>query len=226
MKREDGRKPEEMRPLVIKAGVVPNANGSALVQMGKTTAIAAVYGPRILHPKRLQVTDRAYLRAVYRMVPFSTKERVRPGPSRRTMEICKVTRQSLEPAVCLEEFPKSVIDVFIDIIQADAGTRTAGINAASVALADAGVPMKDMVASVAAGKIDKEYVLDLSGTEEETTACDLPLAYMPRKKGITLFQMDGNVSAEDAKKIIKLAIKGCEAIHKKQKEALKKRWIK
>ena len=226
MKREDGRKADEMRPLVIKAGVVPNANGSAFVQMGKTTALAAVYGPRPLHPKHMQVSDRAYLRTIYRMVPFSTKERCRPGPSRRSIEICKVTRQALEPAVYLEEFPKATIDVFIDVIQANAGTRTAGINAASVALADAGIPMRDLVASIAGGKIEKEYVLDLSGTEEEITACDMPIAYMPKNRKITLFQMDGDVSAEDAGKIIKLAIKGCEAIYQKQKEALRKHWIK
>jgi len=226
MKRENGRKADELRPLVIKAGVVPNANGSGFVQMGKTTAIAAVYGPRPLHPKHMQVTDKAYLRTVYRMVPFSTKERCRPGPSRRSVEICKVTRQALEPAVYLEEFPKTTIDVFIDILQADAGTRTAGINAASVALADAGIPMRDLVAAVAGGKIDKEYVLDLNGSEEETTACDLPVACMPRIRSITLFQMDGDIPPEDAKKIIKLALKGCETIYKKQKEALRKHWIK
>jgi exosome complex component RRP41 len=226
MERADGRKADELRPLVIKAGVVPNANGSALVSLGKTTAIAAVYGPRPFHPKRLQVFDRAILTTKYSMLPFSTKERVRPGPSRRSMEICKVTRQSLEPAIFLEEFPKTGIDVFIDIIQANAGTRTVGINAASVALADAGIPMRDLVASVAAGKIENEYVLDLAGKEEDTTACDLPIAYMPRKKQVTLMQLDGDLSAEDVKKVMQLAIKGCEQVYEKQKEALRKRWIK
>ena len=160
------------------------------------------------------------------MVPFSTDERVRPGPSRRSQEICKVTRESLEPVVCLEEFPKATIDIYINIMEADAGTRTAGINAASLALADAGIPMKDLVCAVAAGKIGKEFTVDLEGKEEDATACDLPIAYAPRTKKITLMQMDGDLSAKDAKDVVNVAVKACEEIYKKQKEALKERWMK
>jgi exosome complex component RRP41 len=226
MEREDKRKPDELRPLVIKAGVLPRANGSALVCLGKTMVVAAVYGPRSLFPKHRQVPNKALLQTTYNMVPFSTTERVRPGPSRRSREICKVTREALEPAIFLEEFPKAVIDVYIDVLQADSGTRTAGINAASVALADAGIPMRDLVASVAAGKIDNHFVLDLGGKEEEVSKCDMPIAYIPRSKEITLLQMDGSLSEKDVKEVMKLAIKGCEYIYKKQKEALRERWIK
>lgn len=224
MKRKNNRNAEEMRPVTMQAGVLKNADGSALVKLGRTIAIAAVYGPRPLHPRHLQVSDKAYLRTVYAMLPFSTEERIRPGPSRRSTEICKVTRQALEAAVYLEEFPKATIDVFINIIQADAGTRTAGINAASIALADAGIPMKDLVCSIAAGKIDDELVLDLEGKEEEATACDLPIAYMPRTKKLTLLQMDGNITTADAKKAIALAITGCERLYELQKKALIERW--
>lgn len=225
MKREDGRKPDEMRPLEIRAGVLKKANGSALVKLGKTIAIAAVYGPRETHPRHMTRPDKALLRCYYNMAPFSTKDRVRPGRSRRSTEIAKVTREALEPAVFLEEFPKASIDVFIEILQADAGTRTAGINAASVALADAGIPMRDLVTSIAAGRIDKTPTLDLAGKEEEETECDLPIAYMPREKKITLMQMDGDISQKDVKEVINTAIKACEDIYKKQKEALKKRWV-
>ncbi len=226
MKRENNRKPEELRPITIKVGVIKNADGSALVSLGKTTAIAAVYGPTSLHPKHLQLQNRAFLRTIYSMAPFSTTERVRPGPSRRSMEISKVIRQALESAVFLEEYPKTAINVYINIIQADSGTRTAGITAASVALADAGIPMRDLVAAVAAGKIDNEAVLDLEGKEEEISKCDLPIAYMPRKKEITLLQMDGNLNSKVIKEVINTAIKGCEIIYKKQKEALRAKWVK
>jgi exosome complex component RRP41 len=225
MKREDGRKADEIRPITIKAGVVPNAKGSAFVSLGSTTALAAVYGPGVLHPRRLQLPDRAFLKTVYNMVSFSTKERCRPGPSRRSKEICKVTREALEPVVFTEEFPKAGIQVYIDVIEANAGTRTAGINAASVALADAGIPMRGLVASVAAGKIGSEYVLDLAGKEEEETACDLPVAYIPEENKISLLQMDGDLPAKDAKKVIELAIKGCKQLYKEQRKALEKRWV-
>jgi exosome complex component RRP41 len=225
MTRLDKRKHDELRPIFMKVGVLQNANGSAIVKLGKTTAIAAVYGPRELFPKHLQSNDKALLKCHYAMAPFSTNERVKPGPSRRSSEISKVTRDSLMPAIFAEEFPRTTIDVYIVITQANAGTRTAGINAASLALADAGVPMRDLVASVAAGKIKNEYLLDLTGEEEEETECDLPIAYMPRQKKFTLLQMDGDVSKEDVKHIISLAVKGCEILYEKQKQALKEKWL-
>ncbi len=224
MKRKNDRKPGELRPIVAKVGVIPRADGSALFSMGRTTAIAAVYGPREMHPKRMQSADSAVLKTIYSMAPFSTSERVRPGPSRRSYEICKVTRQALEPAVFLEEFPKAGIYLFINIIEADAGTRTAGINAASLALADAGIPMRDLVTAAAAGKVGNDYFLDLEGKEEDETICDLPIAYMHNEKKVTLMQMDGDISPKDAKGVMDAAIKGCEIIYDIQKKALMEKW--
>jgi len=226
MKRIDGRKPEDMRDLEVEAGVLENATGSARVRMGRTIAVAGVYGPREMFPRRLQNAEKATLQLRYTMAPFSTDERVRPGRSRRGQEISLVAGKALDAAVFLDEFPKASIDVFVDIVQADAGTRTAAINAASVALADAGVPMKDIVCSVAVGKIDGTYVVDLAGKEEDASDCDLPIAYMPNQNKITLLQMDGNISREDLKNLLELAKKACEKINVAQKAALKKRWLK
>jgi len=226
MKRHDGRKPEDLRPMEITAGVLEKANGSAMVKMGRTVAVAGVFGPREMFPKRFQLFARASLQTKYTMIPFSTDERVRPGPSRRSKELTMVIRNALEPALFLEEYPKAAIDVFIDIIQADAGTRTAAINAASVALADAGVPMKDLVAAVAIGKIDGKYVVDLAGKEEDESDCDLPVALMARDGSITLLQMDGDLTKEDIKHMIKIAKEACLKINEMQKEALRKRWLK
>ena len=226
MKREDGRKADELRPIKMKVGVLKQADGSAMVTIGKTVAIAAAYGPRELNPRHRQESDRAILQCNYTMAPFSTKERVRPGPSRRSTEISKVTREALEPALFLKDFPRTTIDVYIVILQANAGTRTAGINAASLALADAGIQMRDLVTSIAAGKIEGHYMLDLTGDEEEVTDCDLPIAYMPREKKFTLLQMDGRISKEDMKNLIKLAVKGCETLYEHQKKALLEKWSK
>ena len=225
MKRNDGRKAEDLRPLEIKAGIIERADGSAMVKMGRTHALAAVYGPKELYPKFLQRPDKAVLQCKYSMAPFSTEDRVKPGFSRRSIEISKVMREALEPVIFLEEYPKTAIQVHVEILQADAGTRTAAINAAAVALADAGIPMRDLISSVSAGKIGNEYVLDLAGKEEEETDCDLPVAYSSRAKQITLLQMDGDLPTKDVKEVIKLAIKGCEQIYKEQKRALTERWM-
>lgn len=223
-KRLDGRKPDEQRPVKIEAGVLERADGSAYVEFGNSHALAAVYGPRELHPKHLVKPEQAVLRTRYDMIPFSVSDRKRPGPDRRSIEISKVTRESLEPVVFLEEYPKTGIDVFIEILQADAGTRCIGITAASVALADAGISMQDLVASCAAGKIEDTVVLDLTGEEDNNGQADLPVALAPREEQITLLQMDGLMTEQEFETGLKYAIDGCKNIYKAQKEALKRRY--
>ncbi|MEM1981321.1 MAG: exosome complex exonuclease Rrp41 [Candidatus Hadarchaeales archaeon] len=224
-RRLDGRLPDELRPLRIKAGILKRADGSAYIELGKNKILAAVYGPKEMHPRHLQQADVAVLRCRYNMAPFSVEERKRPGPDRRSMEISKVIREALEPVLFLHLYPRAVIDVFIEILQADAGTRTAGITAASVALADAGIPMRDLVAGISAGKVDGVVVLDLMKEEDQWGEADMPIAVMPRRKQITLLQMDGNLTPEEFRQALDLAFKGIEKIYEVQKEALKEKYL-
>jgi exosome complex component RRP41 len=136
-----------------------------------------------------------------------------------------VTREALESVIFLDEFPKTAIDVHIEVLQADASTRCVGINAAALALADAGVPMRDLVSACSAGIVDGKVVLDIAGKEDTEGELDLPIAYYPKKKQITLLQMDGLAKKETVKEIIELAIKGCEKIYEKQKEALRNKYM-
>src|SRR3989338_10435142 len=132
-RRLDGRKDDELRPMEAKVGVVPNAVGSASFRVGKTWAIAAVYGPRELFPRFLQDPKRGKLRCHYNMMPFSgSGERIRPGTNRRSQEIAMVMQKALEPVVDLSQYPNSVVDVFVELPQTDAGTRCAAISAASM----------------------------------------------------------------------------------------------
>jgi len=222
-KREDGRKFDELREISAKVGVIKRADGSAMFQIGDTIAIAAAYGPRELHPKFLQNPERAVLRCNYDMASFSVTERKKPGPSRRSVEISLVTEKALASVIDLELFPNTVIDVFIQIIQANAGTRCAGISAAAMALAHAGIPMRDMVAAVSVGKVGDKIVIDLDKHEEdfEEGATDIPVALTARNKEITLLQLDGEVTKDELMQAIKLARKGCEEIHNVQTQALK-----
>jgi len=224
--RLDGRKKYELRKIKMEVGVLKSADGSAYVEWGKNKIMAAIYGPREIHPKHLQKPDRAILRVRYNMAPFSVEERKKPGPDRRSVEISKVIRGALEPAVILELFPRTSIDIFIEVLQADAGTRVAGITAASLALADAGIPMKDLVAACAAGKIDGEIVLDLNKEEDNYGEADVPVAIMPIKNNITLLQMDGYLTREEFLEAAKLAIKGAKAVYQKQREALREKYLK
>lgn len=225
--RNDGRALNELRPMEAKVGVVKNAVGSAMFRIGKTIAIAAVYGPRELHPRFMQDPGRGLLRCNYNMMAFSgSGERVRPGPSRRSKEIGLVTEKALAPVLDLTEFPKTVVDVFIELIQTDAGTRCAGICAASMALADAGLKMKDLVCSVSGGIVGGTPVVDLDYSEESHAegAVDIPIAIMPRTGKVTLLQMDGELSKEELMKAIALAKDGCRQIYEVQKNALRAKY--
>lgn len=225
--RKDGRKFDEPRKIEAKAGVIPNADGSAYFKIGNTAAYAAVYGPRNLHPKFLQNPSTGILRCNYNMMPFSSSgERVRPGGSRRSKEISLVTKEALLPVLDLEEYPNSVVDVFIELPQTEAGSRCAGICAASMALADAGLAMKDLVCAVSVGKVDDKLVVDLDYSEEDYdgVVADIPIAMMPNQDKITLLQMDGLVSKDDLKKVLEMGKKVCKEIYEVQKKALKDKY--
>lgn len=224
VKRPDGRKTDEMRPIKAKVGVVPNADGSAMYQSGDTIAIAAVYGPRKMHPAHKQDPSKSVLRCTYNMNSFSVSDRIRPGFSRRSIEISKITEWALAPVVMLKKFPSTVVDVHINIIQADAGTRCAGINAASMALAHAGIPMKNLVTSISLGKLDKDLVVDLDKAEEDWEegegATDIPISMTGDGK-LTHIQLDGKINVKQLKEAIKLAKKSGSEIYEIQKQALK-----
>lgn len=219
--RIDGRKPEELRDLKMEVGILERADGSAMVELGNTRILAAVIGPRELHPQHLQDPRKAVLQVRYNLAPFAVEDRKRPGPSRRGKEIGLVTRRALEPVIELEEFPKTGIDVFVEVLEANASTRVTGITAASLALADAGVPMKGMVSACAVGKLEDTMVLDVAGEEDSYGKADIPVAMINGDEEVTLLQMDGDITQEDVKEGLKLAREGCKELYEEQKKTLK-----
>ncbi|MHA1616564.1 MAG: exosome complex exonuclease Rrp41 [Candidatus Njordarchaeales archaeon] len=225
-RRSDGRRWDELRPLRMQVRVLKRADGSALVEMGGTKVLAAVYGPRESHPRHLLPPDRAILRVAYRMATFSVEERKKPQPSRREIELSKVIREALEPALYLEEFPRTAIDVYTLVLQADGGTRTASINAASLALADAGIPMKGLVTAVAVGRIGNQVIIDLNDLEDKYGDADMPIAMIPATGEITLLQMDGTMPPDLFEEALKLAEKAIRIIHEEQRRALRERYIR
>lgn len=223
-KRPDGRKLDETRKMKAEVGIVPNADGSAMFSFGDTVAIAAVYGPKKMHPQHLQDSEKGTLRCTYNMLSFSVTDRIKPGPSRRSMEINNISEWALAPVVMIDQFPNTVVDVHINIIQANASTRCAGINAASLALAHAGIPMNDMVSSVSIGKLDKTLVVDVSKAEEDWEegegATDMPMSFTHDGR-LTHIQLDGKIKREQLKEAILMAKKATQEVYELQKKTLK-----
>lgn len=222
--RIDGRRLDELRPIKLEVGVLDKADGSAYIEQGKNKILVAVYGPREAHPKHIAMPERAVIRCRYHMAPFSVDERKSPAPSRREMELSKVIRESLEPVVLTDLYPRTTIDVFIEVLQSDGGSRCAGITAASLALADAGIPMRELVAACAVGKIQGKLALDLSDAEDKYGEADIPVAFVPNAGLITLLQMDGNLTLSEFDQGLSMALEACNTLHSMQRETLKKKF--
>jgi len=224
--RCDGRRIDEPRRIMIRAGVLHNANGSAYIEFGDNKIVAGVFGPRDVHPKHQSNAETGILRVRYHMQPYSVTERKRPAPSRREIEISKVIKEALLPAVMLERFPRTAVDVFVEILQADGGSRCAALDAAAVALADAGIPMRDMVSACAAGKVADTIVLDINNEEDQAGQADMPVAIMPNSGQVTLLQLDGVLTRDEYRKCIETGIAGCRLVYDIQKRALAERHFK
>ena len=125
----------------------------------------------------------------------------------------------------LEGFPRTVVDVFIEILQADGGSRCAALDAAAVALADAGIPMRDMVSACAAGKVADTIVLDINNEEDQEGQADMPVAYMPNLGKVTLIQLDGVLTPKEYEKCVNTAIGGCKLVYEVQKKALQEKFF-
>jgi exosome complex component RRP41 len=223
-KRLDGRGLDELRALKITAGALHSADGSAFVEWGANKVMAAVYGPREVHPRHLQENNKAIVQCRYNMAAFSVDERKRPGLDRRSQEISKVIGEAFESVIFVEEYPRTSIDVYIEVLQANAGTRCAGLVAASVALADAGIPMVDLLPAVAVGKVGGEIVLDLKKEEDNFGEADLPMALVPQSGRLVLLQMEGHLTKAELSKALDLGVRGCLQVYEVMKDALRSRY--
>jgi len=224
-KRLDGRDIGELRPIKMEVGVIKNADGSAYLEWGNNKIFAAVYGPREVHPHHLAKPDRGVLRVFYRMATYSVFDRKRPAPGRREKEISMIVSDCLEPVLFLELYPGTSFEVFIEVLDADGGTRCASTTVAALALADAGVPMKSLVSAIAVGKIDGKIVVDLSGVEDKAGEADLPCAITWYNEEISLLQFDGNMDLDEMNEFMDLATKSLKKIHQIQLDALKSKYI-
>ncbi len=224
-KRLDGRDKNELRPIKMEVGVLENADGSAYLEWGNNKIYCAVYGPREVHPHHLAKPDRGILRVFYRMATFSVFERKCTAPGRREKEVSMVITDCLKPVLFLELYPGTSFEVYINVLDADGGTRCACTTVAALALADAGIPMRSLVTAVAIGKIDGELITDLSGIEDKAGEADLPCAMTWFNEEMSLLQFDGKMDLEEFSQSLALAKEALSKIYEIQLDALKKKYI-
>lgn len=222
--RLDGRRPKETRRMRCEMSVLPNADGSAVFEAGNTKVLAAVYGPREAPMRSDALHDRALVRCEFSMASFSTGERRRRTKGdRKSVELSLVIKQALDAAVLTELMPRSQLDVNIQVLQADGGVRSAAINAAVLALADAGVPLRDTMAACSAGYLDGTPLLDINYAEEGGGGPEVHVAAQPNLDKVVLLQMDNKCAMDVFELTHQLALEGCKVVAGVMRDAMLKR---
>ncbi|KAI7858382.1 Exosc4 protein [Circinella umbellata] len=213
--RIDGRRANELRRITAKTSVFSQADGSAYIEQGNTKCLAAVYGPREARYRQQLQSDRALLNVEFNVAPFSTSERKKRSKNdKRSLEMATFIRQTFEPVILTKQLPKSQIDIYLQIFQHDGGVLQCCINAATMALIDAGIPMIDYVCACSAGCIDKVPVLDLNSLEESSDTPELTVAILPRTGKVNLVEMESRLHIEKLESVTELASQGCMQVHK------------
>ena len=147
---------------------------------GNTHVIAAVYGPREASNRMDALPDRAIVRVELSNASFAAGERkAKLTNDRRANEVAKLVKEAFEATILVQLFPNSQIDIFLQVTQLDGGRTAAAINAATLAVIDAGIPVRDFVCCCSAGYLDDTAVMDLNYAEECSNCPDMPVAILP-----------------------------------------------
>ncbi|WP_296139898.1 ribonuclease PH [uncultured Tessaracoccus sp.] len=235
--RIDGRRPDELRPVRITRHWLDHAEGSVLVEFGRTRVLVAA-SATVGVPRWRKDSGLGWVTAEYEMLPRSThtrsdRESRRGKVGGRTHEISRLIGRSLRAVVDMAQLGENTIILDCDVLQADGGTRTAAITGAYVALADAithlkeqgsikGEPLKDSVAAISVGVLGDEVLLDLAYEEDSTADTDLNVVMTGSGAFI---EVQGTAEGEpfsrdDLGRLLDLGAAGCARLTELQREAL------
>ncbi|CAK4066966.1 unnamed protein product [Aphanomyces euteiches] len=215
--RVDGRRAGEVRRVRAKFGLFQRVDGSAYVEQGQTKVMAVVYGPKE-HTGRKQTEEVAQTKArvtcEVTQAPFATSERkVTHKADRKKLESSLAILQIFESTIATQLYPRSQIDIFVQVLHADGGELAASINAVTLALIDAGIAMKDFVVACSAGYIQQTLLCDLNYTEQSARCPDLTVAMTARNNKLSLVQMESKLPLELFDTLMKTAMDGCTQIY-------------
>ncbi|XP_055905809.1 exosome complex component RRP41 [Eupeodes corollae] len=211
--RLDGRRPHELRRIKCKLGVFSQPDGSAYIEQGNTKVLAAVYGPHQASSKKSS-HEEVSVNCQYSMATFSTAERKnRPRGDRKSQEITLHLQQALKAAIKTELYPRSQIDVFIEVLQSDGANYAVSVNAATLALVDAGICLKEYVCACTAS-LSKENIplTDVSNVEELSGGPTLSVASLPSSNKIAFMDMSQRFHLDNLPIVIEQALGGCREI--------------
>ena len=240
--RNDGRKPSEIRRTQIQIGPLsggstssPGVSGSAIIQMGLTIALASVCGPTECSRRSEEFSDKASLEVNLRLAPFASSGGDRrvvknPGGDRVLVEQSHLIKSAIEAAVMLHLYPRAKFEINILILADDGGRLCAAINAATLALVDAAIPMKDMVCACTAGlggESGDSILVDLNRMERMRyggeSAVYFPCAIMPQRGTVVLSQCEARLPISTFENLLNAAVEGCEAVFEIMQASIRER---
>jgi len=211
--RGDGRRAPEIRRVRCKVGVFPHADGSAYFEQGNTKCLVSVYGPHEVTRKSDAVHDKALVRCEFSTATFAAGERRVSKGNRQAVEIGILIASTFDSVIMAHQFPNTQIDIIVQVIQSDGGSLPAAINATTLAIIDAGIPMKDFVVACAASSCEGVVLCDPNYLEASAGGPLMPIALMPKTNKVVLMQMDETLDLDKFQEVLDCATKGCHKMY-------------
>lgn len=235
--RQDGRLPDQLRPVTITRNYSMHAEGSVLIEVGNTRVICTVTVEERV-PPFLKGKGEGWITAEYGMLPRATGQRTQREVTRgkqggRTMEIQRLIGRALRSVIDLKALGERTLWIDCDVIQADGGTRTASITGSYVAVVDAlaglkraglisQLPISDYLAATSVGLVEEHLLLDLAYTEDSKAKVDMNLVMTGSSKLVEVQGTgeEGPFSKEQFAGLMALAESGVQKLIAIQKAAL------
>ncbi|CAD8134966.1 unnamed protein product [Paramecium octaurelia] len=215
LKRQDGRKLQQMRNIEFKLAIDLSVDGSCLYKQGLTEVICLVQGPRAKTQSELLLIE-------YSVSPFSNIESKRSSKFDKDYSMfAENLKESFENLIILDENGKSEISISVCVIQNDGSSKSAVFNAITLALLDAGVSMKDFLVSVTVGLDQGNLIVDLTQEESKTAQGELTISYQSRKQKIDFYELKTlKLQQQEMDQLSKLAVQKADEIYQWMKEEI------
>eukprot|EP00038_Savillea_parva_P013100 m.208943 g.208943 ORF g.208943 m.208943 type:complete len:273 (+) comp24320_c0_seq1:50-868(+) len=217
--RKRTRAPEDGRKIFAQTGVVSRARGSAYMECGRTKVMVGCYGPRDLLKTR-EYSAVGKLQCELKVTPYGSETRRGHLLDQDEKDAAMVIEEALSTSVLLEKYPKSLIDIFITILEDDGSAIAAAISCASLALADGGIEMSGLIASATVAVTDGVAVVDPTHAEEGTATPTMTLAYIPSFDEVCALVQRGTMDSGTQEQAIQLAVQRCTQVHAVQESCL------
>ncbi|XP_073066384.1 exosome complex component RRP41-like [Primulina eburnea] len=215
--RSDGRRIHQCRPALLRTGAVSSASGSAYAEFGNTKVIVSVFGPRE-SKKAMIYSDTGRLNCNVSYTTFATPIH---GQAHETKDLSSTLHKALEGAIILKSFPKTTVDVFALVLESGGSDLPVVISCASLALADAGIMLYDMVTSVSVSLFGKDFLIDPISEEESYQDGSLMITFMPSRNEVTQMTVTGEWSTSKIHEAMQLCLDACSKLGKIMRSCLK-----